>query len=221
MAIRRVFIANRGEIALRVIRSCRALGIETVLAVSAADRDSLPARHADRAVCIGPARSADSLSQRRDDGAGGAGHRLRCHASRLRLPVGARAVRARLRGRPDSSSSGPRPSRSMRWATSCARAPRPKRPTCRWCRAARCTAGPKPCALAARIGAPLLVKAVGGGGGRGMKRVDDLAQSAGRAGHGLGRSRRGVRRRARLPGALCGAWPPCGSAGAGRRRAAT
>src|SRR5262245_29499341 len=60
MPIRRVFIANRGEIALRVIRSCRALGIETVLGVSEADRDSLPARLAGRAVCIGPARPADS-----------------------------------------------------------------------------------------------------------------------------------------------------------------
>ena len=60
MAIRRVFIANRGEIAVRIIRTCKQLGIETVLAVSAADRDSLPARLADRAVCVGPARSSDS-----------------------------------------------------------------------------------------------------------------------------------------------------------------
>ncbi|SNS35687.1 acetyl-CoA carboxylase biotin carboxylase subunit [Rhodococcoides kyotonense] len=52
--IKRVFVANRGEIAVRVIRSCRDLGIETVLAVSTADRDSVPARLADRTVCIGP-----------------------------------------------------------------------------------------------------------------------------------------------------------------------
>ena len=60
MAIRRILIANRGEIAARIIRSCRSLGIETVLAVSAADRDGEPARAADRVVCIGPARSAES-----------------------------------------------------------------------------------------------------------------------------------------------------------------
>jgi acetyl-CoA carboxylase, biotin carboxylase subunit len=60
VAISRVLVANRGEIALRVLRACQELGYGTVLAVSAADRDSLPARVADRAVCIGPARSADS-----------------------------------------------------------------------------------------------------------------------------------------------------------------
>ncbi len=60
MPIARVLIANRGEIAVRIIRACEALGIETVLAVSQADRDSLPARLADRAVCIGPAPAARS-----------------------------------------------------------------------------------------------------------------------------------------------------------------
>tara|TARA_R110000787_G_scaffold25373_13_gene71372 strand:+ start:1264 stop:2655 length:1392 start_codon:yes stop_codon:yes gene_type:complete len=58
--IRRVFIANRGEIAVRVVRACHALGIEAVLGVSAADRDTLAARMADRTVCIGPAMSRDS-----------------------------------------------------------------------------------------------------------------------------------------------------------------
>lgn len=48
-----ILIANRGEIALRIIRACRELGIRTVLAFSQADRDSLPVRLADRAVCIG------------------------------------------------------------------------------------------------------------------------------------------------------------------------
>lgn len=52
--ISRVLIANRGEIAVRIIRACREMGIETVLAVSEADRESLPAQMADRCVCIGP-----------------------------------------------------------------------------------------------------------------------------------------------------------------------
>ena len=48
-------MANRGEIAVRIIRACKETGIETVAAVSEADRESLPAHLADRAVCIGPA----------------------------------------------------------------------------------------------------------------------------------------------------------------------
>jgi acetyl-CoA carboxylase, biotin carboxylase subunit len=58
--LKRVLIANRGEIAVRVIDACQALGIETVLAVSQADRETLGARRADRVVCIGPAPAAAS-----------------------------------------------------------------------------------------------------------------------------------------------------------------
>ncbi|MGY4111998.1 MAG: acetyl-CoA carboxylase biotin carboxylase subunit [Bacillaceae bacterium] len=60
MNIKKIFIVNRGEIAVRIIRSCKVLGIETVLAVSEADIDSLPARLADKTVCIGPANSTKS-----------------------------------------------------------------------------------------------------------------------------------------------------------------
>ncbi len=55
MPLRRVLIANRGEIALRIVRAAKSLGLETVLAASAADRDSLAAREADRVVTLGPA----------------------------------------------------------------------------------------------------------------------------------------------------------------------
>lgn len=55
MAVKRLFVANRGEIAVRILRTARSLGIETVLGVSAADRDSLGAEMADRAVVLGPA----------------------------------------------------------------------------------------------------------------------------------------------------------------------
>ena len=59
-ALRRVLIANRGEIAVRILRACFDEGLETVLAVSEADRDSLGAQLADRTVCIGPASAAES-----------------------------------------------------------------------------------------------------------------------------------------------------------------
>ena len=60
----RILVANRGEIAVRVIRACKDLGIESVLTVSEADRDSLAAEMADRVICIGPPQPRESYLKR-------------------------------------------------------------------------------------------------------------------------------------------------------------
>ena len=56
----KILIANRGEIALRIIRACKELGVESVVVYSEADRNASYLKLADQAICIGPARSARS-----------------------------------------------------------------------------------------------------------------------------------------------------------------
>jgi len=60
MSLARIFIANRGEIAVRIVAACRASGLECVVGASEADLDGLAARQADRVVCIGPPAAAES-----------------------------------------------------------------------------------------------------------------------------------------------------------------
>ena len=95
MTLRRILIANRGEIALRIVRAARKLGIETVLAASAVDRDSLAAREADRVVVLGPRGCAFVLSRRRarrtcGDRRRAATHCIRAMASFRNVPSLAR-----------------------------------------------------------------------------------------------------------------------------------
>ncbi len=65
MIIRSILIANRGEIAVRIIRTCRDLGVETVLAASEADLDALPAQLADRTFASGRRSRAAAISTSR------------------------------------------------------------------------------------------------------------------------------------------------------------
>jgi len=177
VAIRRVFIANRGEIAARIIRTCRTLGLETVLAVSAADRDSLPAKLADRAVCVGPPRPTDSYLKVETI----VHAALASGADALHPGYGflsERAPLARLCEDHGLIFIGPTPAQieavgdKLRARSEALAADVPVVP------GASVSSVAEAVEAAARIGTPLLVKAVGGGGGRGMKRVDALADVA-------------------------------------------
>ena len=179
MRIRRLLIANRGEIAVRVIRSCARLGIESVLAASDADVQSLPARLADRVVRLGPAPASASYldpvavvraAQAVDADAVHPGYGFLSENPTLARAceqagivfVGPsieslHAVGDKLTARSHAVTAG--------------------LPVVPGGEAADLTAAR---AVAAEVGFPLLVKAVGGGGGRGMKLVrsaDDLAHT--------------------------------------------
>jgi acetyl-CoA carboxylase biotin carboxylase subunit len=172
--VRRILIANRGEIAVRIIRTCRALGIETVLAASQADLDSVPARLADRTVCIGPARPADSYLK-----VEAVVHAARAtHSDAIHPGYGFLSERAALARLCESAAIvfiGPTAAQieavgdKLRARAEAEAAQVPVVP------GGAVTGGDEALAAARAIGVPLLVKAVGGGGGRGMKRVDTLA----------------------------------------------
>jgi acetyl-CoA carboxylase, biotin carboxylase subunit len=176
MPIRRILIANRGEIAARIIRTCRALNIEAVLAVSSADRDSEPARQADRVVCIGPAKSADSYLN-----AGAIVHAaVATRADAIHPGYGflsERPVLPQLCASAGIIFIGPTADQmlaigdKLRARTEAEIADVPVVP------GGAAKSREEAEVLARKIGTPLLVKAVGGGGGRGLKlveRIDDL-----------------------------------------------
>ena len=172
---RKVLVANRGEIAVRVIRACRDLGIETVAVFSTVDRESLHVRLADAAVCVGPPAPAASYLHQQN---------LLAAAS----ITGAEAVHpgygflaenadfADAVGRCGLTWIGPSPSairtlgdkRRARDAAIAAEVP-------------VLPGGPVPAsleetvALAEDTGFPLMLKAAAGGGGRGMRAIRDRA----------------------------------------------
>jgi acetyl-CoA carboxylase biotin carboxylase subunit len=175
--IRRVLIANRGEIAVRIIRTCQRLGIETILAASDPDMDSVPARLADAVMRIGPAAPAKSYLDpnaviavatacKADAVHPGYGF-LSENAALARACSGAgvifigateeqlKSVGDKWRGREIAEAAGLPviPGGFVSTPTDADR-------------------------LADTVGFPLLVKAVGGGGGRGMKRVERPAALA-------------------------------------------
>lgn len=172
--IKRVLVANRGEIAVRVLRTLKRLGLESVLVVSSADRDSMGAQLADRTVCIGPGRSTDSY--------------LKINTLlQAAVSTGAQAIHPGygfLSERAEFAQAcedngilfiGPtaeqieRVGNKLEARLIAEKANVPITP-----------GGPvasldEALAVADAIGYPVLIKAVGGGGGRGLKRADDRA----------------------------------------------
>ena len=103
---KKILIANRGEIALRVIRTCKEMGIKTVAVYSTADAESLHVRFADEAVCIGPtSKCAKSYLNIPNIIAAAEITNCRRHPPRLRLSFRERTVFSGLPARTTSSSS--------------------------------------------------------------------------------------------------------------------
>ena len=169
--IRRLFIANRGEIALRIIRTARAMGLVSVLGVSEADRQSLPALSADEVVVIGPAPSAQSyldvgaVIAAARTGRADAVHPGYGFLSENAAFAQAVAAAGMIFVGPDLASLTAMGDKLMARTVGIAAG----LPVVPGGEAADKAAAR---AQAAHTGYPLLLKAVSGGGGRGMKRVD-------------------------------------------------
>ena len=220
MILRRVLIANRGEIAVRVLRTCQRLGIEAVLAVSDADADAVPARLADQMIRIGPeggavspaesylnveavvaaavAAGADAIHPgygflsenprlaRACEAAGivfiGPGADV-LEAAGDKLAARGHAVAAGLPVLPGGlvSTGDPADAGALAHAADAARLAHAADAArlAHAADAARLAHAADAARLAERIGYPVLVKAAGGGGGRGLRVVRDPGQLAG------------------------------------------
>jgi acetyl-CoA carboxylase biotin carboxylase subunit len=178
LTISRVLIANRGEIAVRVIRAADALGIETVLAVSEPDRDSMAAAMAGRVICIGPASASASY--------------LNVGAVVMAaLAAGADAIHPGygfLAESPDLADAcaengiklvGPSADHMRQMGHKIeARALAAKAGVPTLAGSERVGSADEAQMIATRIGLPVMLKAASGGGGRGMKIVTEVSQLA-------------------------------------------
>jgi len=172
--IKKLLIANRGEIALRILRACRELGIKTVAVHSTADRDLKHVRLADESVCIGPASSTDSYlnipaiisaAEVTDADAIHPGYGFLSEnadfAERVEesgfIFVGPKAETIRLMGDKISAKEA-----MIRTNVPCVPGSEGAIPD----------DGKEALAMAENVGYPVIIKATGGGGGRGMRVVD-------------------------------------------------
>jgi acetyl-CoA carboxylase biotin carboxylase subunit len=185
VTITRVFVPNRGEIALRIVRACRKLGVESVVGTSDVDRDGVAALSADRAVCLGPGPAADSYL--RDDVVVQAALGTGCDAIHPGYGFLSESPQLARRAREHGLVFvGPSPE-VIELAGDKVRA---RREAARAGLAVLAGQEVQSAAdaheVAERIGYPILVKAAGGGGGRGIKlaqsstRLEELLALAGR-----------------------------------------
>src|SRR5512147_1170224 len=175
---KKVLIANRGEIAVRIIRACRELGIETVAVFSEADRDALHVRYADEAYLLGPAPSRESYLR---------GDKIieiarSCGADAIHPGYGflaEREVFAEACVGAGITFIGPKPSAiaamgdKMRARETVAAAGVPVVPGTEGTGA---MTDEELLRVAPEIGFPLLIKASAGGGGKGMREVTSLEE---------------------------------------------
>jgi acetyl-CoA carboxylase, biotin carboxylase subunit len=170
--IKRVFVANRGEIALRIVTACQELGLETVVGFSEADRGGLAARRADQAVCIGPAPAAQSYL--REDLAIQAALGTGCDAIHPGYGFLSESPKLASRAREQGLTFVGPPAEvielsgdKLRARAEAERAGIPVLPGQEVASASEAKQA------AEHIGYPVLVKAAGGGGGRGIKLAGD------------------------------------------------
>ena len=214
---RKILIANRGEIAVTIIRACREMGIQTVAVCSEADKTALHAQMADECICIGPAAASDSYlnaqailtactitgAEAIHPGFGflseNAAFARMCEKCGITFigptdqvisQMGDKATARRLRLKPASRSFPAQPASS----TVCTDALR---------------AGQE-------IGYPVMIKASSGGGGRGMRMARTARRTAGRVPDRPGGSPGLLWRRSRISGAICRKSAPHRNPAAGR-----
>ncbi len=186
--VRRILVANRGEIAVRILATCQRLGIETVLAASEADLDSVPARLADRTICLGPpppaasylsigavvaaaaATGCDAIHPGYGFLSESPGLARACAAAGL-VFIGPPAAQLELAG--DKLAA----------REQAAAAGLPVLP------GGEVTTAAQAQSLAADIGWPVLIKAAGGGGGRGLRPAGSPAELASAAGQAAAEAR--------------------------------
>ncbi len=170
--MKRVLIPNRGEIALRIVRACEQLGLESVVAASEPDRDGLAARRADRVVVLGPGPASESYL--RDDAIVQAALGTGCDAihpgygflsESPRLARRAREHGITFVGPPTSAIELAGDKLAARFEAERAGAP--------VLGGGEVTSAAEASRLAHEIGYPVLVKAAGGGGGRGIRQARD------------------------------------------------
>jgi acetyl-CoA carboxylase biotin carboxylase subunit len=178
--LKKVLIANRGEIACRVIRGCRELGIKSVAIYSEADRDSLHVKIADEAICVGHGSNTDSylnlanvLMACQISGAEAVHPGYGYFSERANFAIALESLGLKFVGPPTTAieAMGDKASaKKAAIAVKCPVVPGSDGPVANETDALT---------VAEKIGYPILLKAVAGGGGRGIRRVNEPEELAG------------------------------------------